>query len=223
MQLIIEQDAIDLAGQGFRVGSSSSFNAQLIHATSQIENHIGTPLGRYERVDWFGCPKNINAGTTLTPAYMLNLTAGFIDLSESFQVFYTSDNNQIAAITDSNAEEQSSTVYALDPVLGRLTLFGIEVVPPGQFRTIAVAYTSGFLVDENNVAKDAPQVLRSAAAQLAISNNKNNAAAITNKTPYKEQANEQRRLVTGLLSALIRPRATGDFPQYTESTYVDSP
>ena len=76
MILAQEQDVIDLIGLGSRTGSQSTAKNNLRLATSQIENHIGTSLALTERVDYFGCPRNVNAGANdiegQAPAYILN-------------------------------------------------------------------------------------------------------------------------------------------------------
>lgn len=219
MILTEEQEVIDLIGQSQRVGNNTTAKTNLRHATTQIENHIGSQLGRFERVDYFGCPTNVNAAVGSVPEVILNLAAGFVDPDQPFEVFYSGDGQPIVAIADDNAVLQDGVGYALDERLGRLHLHGLDdyPIPAAAFRGIAVHYTSGFEVDDHEIAKDTPLALRSAAASLAANNMRVHSPTQTTKQPYEKMQDSLRRMNTGLLSAYIRPRVTGDEPQVQET------
>lgn len=218
MILTEEQEVIDLIGQASRTGNSSTAKVNLRHATSQIENHLGTPLARIERIDYFGCPTNINPGVGRVPQAVLNLTAGFVDLAQTFEVFYSDTGEPIIVTTDDHSALQDGTAYSLDEKLGRLHLFGLDdyPIPADAFRVIAVHYTAGFSVNDNDIAEGVPLALRSGAATIAANLMKTHSATPNKNTPVEEQHSALRRSGTGMLSAYIRPRATGDEPQSVE-------
>lgn len=212
MILTEEQEVLDLVGQAQRVGNNSTAKTNLRHATTQIENHLGTSLVRTERVDYFGCPTNIK-GPLETPAYILNLTQGFLDAAQPFEVFYSSDGEPILDIADANAELQTADAYDVNYDLGRVTLYGTTEIPTIPFRSIAIHYTAGFEVDDHEIAQNTPLALRSSAASLAANNMRVHSPNQTNKQPYRWMQDNLRRVNTGLLSAYIRPRVSGDEPQ----------
>lgn len=213
MILIEEQEVLDVLGLSQRQGNQSTAIANLRTATTQIENHLGTSLTRTERIDYFGLPRNIQ-GPLQVPAYLLNLTQGFIDQTATFEVFYSNDGEPILDIADANAELQTADAYDINWKLGRLTLYGTTTVPSVPFRGIAVHYTAGFEVDDHDVAQNVDKGLKDGAIAYALYNMRANNFSHTSKQPFKSMQDQLRREFTGLLSPYIRPRTVGDEPQY---------
>ena len=142
---------------------------------------------------------------------------GFVDLTQPFEVFYSDDGNQLLAITDTNAVLQTdAAAYALNAETGRVTLFGSIPIPAQPFRGIAIHYTAGFAVDDHEIAQNVPLALKNGAATVAASLMRTHSSTPNKQSPWVEMQSALRRAATGILSAYIRPRVSGDDPQFAE-------
>jgi hypothetical protein len=213
MKLALDLELTEAIGRSDRVGASITAGTALELATAQIEGYIGTPLERAGRLDMFGNLRPIS-GSGDSAMYVLNLTAGFVDPDEDFEVFFsTEDNLQIEDVD--TADLQTISKYGINHQTGRVTIFGD--IPRGPHRNVGVRYTSGFAENDTGYAEGVPASLKVAAIAVAARNIRGMPLAVTNKLPFKDMQREIGSLAIAALQQFRRPRAIGAYPQSTSA------
>jgi len=195
----------------------------LLSATSQLENLIGTSFVREDRVDYFGCVKNL--GNSSEPHYLLNLTNSILDIKETVKVFVTSDGLPMTTVVGSSANVTAvdSANFEVNYKNGRLDvyltsdLYGYS----HKRRSIAVRYTSGFVQTPADVPfgiatpAQVPAALKDAAMTMAIRAMRASTAPKP-KVNTLESRKELSAIARSLIASFIRTRMMGDNPQGTE-------
>lgn len=185
-----------------RQGNISSANSALLSATSVIEGLIRTTLVRNSRIDYY----QVKAKPDTRVHFYL--TQGFLDVDEAVSVYVETEViTDVTTLTPLDAED-----YYVDYVGGFVAVED-SIGPEASF--VAISYTAGFNLDDDEIALFTPVVLKEAALTAATRSMHSHSAS-KNKKDYVDFSSALTRQLYQLTNPLVRVGTKGLTPLKTE-------